>query len=83
MAVPRLVTVGVIAEELGERLHRVEHLLRTRPHLAPAARAGSLRLYRRSVIAVVAEELRAIDAARTHAGGKGRSVGLRVIGGSR
>ncbi len=64
MVVPQLVTVGVIAEELGEPLHRVAHVLRTRPHLKPAARAGNLRLYRRAVVGAVADELRLIDGRR-------------------
>jgi len=43
-SVPRLRTPGVIAEELGVPLSRILYLLRTRP-IAPAARAGTLRLY--------------------------------------
>jgi hypothetical protein len=36
---PRLITVGVIAAELHVPLHRVLHVLGTRPHIQPAARA--------------------------------------------
>ena len=61
---PRLTTPGLIAEELGEPLHRVLHVLRTRPHIRPFARAGLLRLYQHSIIAAVRHELNAIDARR-------------------
>ena len=59
---PTLTTAGVIARELGAPLHRVLHVLRTRPHIQPAARAGTLRLYDRESVALVRAELRAIDA---------------------
>lgn len=61
---PRLRTPGVIAAELGEPLHRVLHILATREHIHPSARAGTLRLYGRSVVAMVRHELNAIDARR-------------------
>ena len=62
---PTLITPGVIAADLSEPLHRVLHVLRTRPHIQPAARAGRLRLYSRSAIAMVRHELNAIDAQRS------------------
>lgn len=61
---PRLITPGVIAEEVGVPLHRVLHVLRTRPHIRPAARAGTLRLYDTRAIAMVRHELHAIDGRR-------------------
>jgi hypothetical protein len=61
---PRLITVGIIAAQLGEPLHRVLHVLATRPHIRPAARAGTLRLYNRKAVAMVRHELNAIDARR-------------------
>lgn len=61
---PTLVTSGVIAAELGEPLHRVLHVLRTRPHIRPRARGGTLRLYDRDAVAQVRHELNAIDARR-------------------
>lgn len=67
---PLLVTSGVIAAELGEPLHRVLHVLRTRPHIRPRARGGNLRLYDRDAVAQVRHELNAIDALR----GKARPV---------
>ena len=61
---PQLITVGVIASELREPLHRVLHVLATRPHIRPAARAGTLRLYDRRAVAMVRHEITAIDARR-------------------
>jgi hypothetical protein len=62
--VPRLITPGVIAAELRVPLHRVTRVLATRPHIQPAARAGTLRLYDRRAVAMVRHELNAIDARR-------------------
>jgi hypothetical protein len=45
-------------------LHRVLHVLRTRNHIRPSARAGTLRLYDRRAVAMVRHELNAIDARR-------------------
>ncbi len=61
---PRLITPGVIAKQLDEPLHRVLHVLRTRPYIRPSARAGTLRLYDRQAVAMVRHELTAIDAQR-------------------
>jgi hypothetical protein len=61
---PTLITPGVIASELGVPLHRVLHVLRTRQHIKPSARAGTLRLFDRHAVAMVRHELNAIDARR-------------------
>lgn len=61
---PKLITPGVIATEVRAPLHRVLHILATRPHIQPAARAGTLRLYDRAAVAKVRHELSAIDARR-------------------
>jgi hypothetical protein len=61
---PRLRTPGVLAELLGVPLHCVIYILRTRPHIRPAARAGRLRLYDNDAIAMVRHELSAIEARR-------------------
>lgn len=61
---PALITAGVIAEQLGEPLHRVTNVLRTRKHIRPSARVGTLRVYDRQAVAQVRHELNAIDARR-------------------
>ena len=58
---PRLLTSGVIAEELGEPIHRVLHILATRPHIRPSARAGTLRLYSREALDLIRAEIRAMQ----------------------
>ena len=68
MSCPKLLTSGRIAEALGEPLHRVQHVLSTRPHIRPSARAGTLRLFDKTAVAQIRHELNAIDARR---GGKG------------
>lgn len=62
--VPQLLTPGVIATELGVPLHRVLHVLATREHIKPTARAGTLRLYSRDAVALVRHEINAIEARR-------------------
>ncbi len=54
---PTLRTPGVLAADLGEPLHRVLYLLRTRQHIRPSARAGRLRLYGREAIQLLRVEL--------------------------
>lgn len=61
---PRLITPGVIAETLSVPLHRVLHVLRSREHIRPRARAGNLRLYGQESIGAVRQELMAIDSRR-------------------
>jgi len=61
---PKLITPGVIAEELREPLHRILRVLATRSHIRPTARAGTLRLYDRRAVAMVRHELNAIGARR-------------------
>jgi len=65
---PHLRTVGVVARELGEPVHRVLYVLRTRCHIRPAARAGRLRLYDREAVALIRHELNTIDARRSGTG---------------
>jgi hypothetical protein len=68
MTCPRLLTPGRIAETLGEPLHRVQHVLSTRPHIRPSARAGTLRLFDNAAVAQIRHELKAIDARRAGTG---------------
>jgi hypothetical protein len=60
--IPKLRTPGVIAQELGEPLHRVLYVLRTRGFIAPSARAGRLRLYDLEAVARIRHALNAMDA---------------------
>ncbi len=62
---PALLTPGKIAHKLGEPLHRVMNVLRTRDHIRPVARAGTIRLYESATIAMVRDELSTIDARRS------------------
>ena len=61
---PRLVTVGVIAAELGVSVDRVCRIIRSRPHIEPAAYAANTRLFDNSAIAQIRHESNAIDARR-------------------
>lgn len=65
---PKLVTPGRVADTLGAPLHRVLYILRTRPHIRPSARAGTLRLFDSHGIAMIRHELNAIDARRGRGG---------------
>jgi hypothetical protein len=60
--VPQLRTPGVLAADLGEPLHRVLYILRTRRYIRPSAPCGCVRLYDRQAVAMVRHELSAIDA---------------------
>jgi hypothetical protein len=73
---PQLRTTGTMALELGAAIHRVQHILATRPHIRPIATAGGMRLWDSEAVAMVRHELAAIDArhgereaARTENGG--------------
>ena len=69
---PKLRTPGVLAEDLGQPLHRVLYVLRSRQHIRPAAMAGRLRLYDRDALEAIRVELARMDARR---GGKGARRG--------
>jgi hypothetical protein len=57
-------TVGEIANRLGEPLHRVQYVLRTRWQLRPACRVGNARVYNESDLQFIAGELRRIAIAK-------------------
>ena len=61
---PHMLTPGRIASELGVPLPRITYILATRPHIRPAARAGTLRLYDRCVIPMIRHELSVMNARR-------------------
>jgi len=60
--VPVLNTPGKIACLLNVPLHRVVHILNTRRHITPTARAGRLRLYDSQALAMIRYELNLQDA---------------------
>ena len=68
LTTPQLRTPGRLAAELGVPLHRVLHILGTRKHITPTARAGTLRLYDAEAVAQVRHELNAQDARRAGQG---------------
>lgn len=66
--IPNLRTPGVLAAALGEPLHRVLYVLRTRRHIRPTANAGRLRLYDRVALELVRRELKTIDSRLSQGG---------------
>ena len=62
---PQLITPGTIARELDQPIHRVLHVLATRPTILPTARAGRIRLYDRVAFELVRCEIDRIDAFHT------------------
>jgi hypothetical protein len=67
---PSLRTPGRISAELGVPIHRVLHILRTRHHICPQARAGILRLYGAEAVAQVRHEINKQDAIRGRGGNR-------------
>lgn len=67
-SIVRLITIGVIAERIGITPERVTRILRTRPHIRPAAFAGNTRLFDSEAIAQIRHEVNAIDARRATRG---------------
>jgi len=58
-----LLTVGEIARRLGQRLHRVEYVIRSR-NILPAGWAGHARVFRDADLMRVASELERIERER-------------------
>jgi len=59
--IPHLNTIGKVAEELHQPVHRIQYVLRTRPHIQPAALAGRSRLFDSHAISQLRQELNRID----------------------
>ena len=53
-----------MALELGVPIHRVQHIVTSRPFIKPIATAGGMRLWDSEAVAMVRHELAAIDARR-------------------
>jgi hypothetical protein len=56
-----LPTVGEIARRLGESLHRIEYVIRSR-NIRPISWAGHVRIFAEADVAYIADELHLIDA---------------------
>ena len=56
-------TVGEIARRIGQPLHRVEYLIRSR-NIQPTGIAGNVRVFSDEDVERIASELRRIDAER-------------------
>lgn len=59
---PKMRTPSIIASILNVPVHRVLYILHSRPHIQPAAKAGTTRLYDLQAVAMIRHELNAIDA---------------------
>jgi hypothetical protein len=55
-----LPTVGEIARRLGQPVHRIEYVVRSR-QIAPAGRAGGLRIFTEDVVEQIAAVLSSMD----------------------
>jgi hypothetical protein len=58
-------TSGAIASELGEPIHRIDYVIRTRG-IEPEYVAGNIRVFGADVVERIAEILRGIDRAQSH-----------------
>lgn len=56
-----LPTVGVIARQLGQPVHKITYVIKTRG-IRPIGRAGVARVYDEAAVRMIAEEIRRIDA---------------------
>ena len=63
-SVPVVPTVGEIARRLGEPVHRIEYVIRTR-QILPNGRAGNVRIFTDADVSDIAAELRRIDEQRS------------------
>ena len=61
-SVPKLATIGEVAKMLNAPIHRVEYILRSRPHIRPRATAAGARCFDDEAVAQVRHELTSIDA---------------------
>jgi hypothetical protein len=73
-------TIGAIARELDEPIHRVQYAIRTRG-IEPESIAGNLRIFRPEAVEQIARILRDIDlqqdrrcAGRRHLAARGQAV---------
>ena len=67
-SVPKLATIGEVAKLLDVPLHRIEYILRSRPHIRPRATAGGIRCFSDDSVAQIRHELNSMDARRRGVG---------------
>ena len=60
ISTPTMTTIGAIARRLGQPLHRVQYVVRTR-QIRPCGRAGNVRVFPEETIEAVDAELQRID----------------------
>jgi hypothetical protein len=63
VTVTHLPTVGVIAERLGQPVHRIEYVIRSR-NIEPVGRAGNARVFSEADVEHIASELERIASDR-------------------
>ncbi|MFH1924152.1 MAG: MerR family transcriptional regulator [Planctomycetota bacterium] len=63
VSAPPVPTIGEIARRLGEPVHRVEYVIRSR-NIPPVATAGNARIFSEAAVDRIASELRRIDEER-------------------
>jgi len=61
--IPRVRTIGAIADELKQPPERIAYLIRAR-RIQPIAMAGNVRLFGSDVVRVLRREINSIDARR-------------------
>jgi hypothetical protein len=59
--IPALCTTGRVADMLGQPLHRIQYILRSRPDIKATATAGTLRLFDDEAVNKIKLELRKIN----------------------
>ena len=62
--VPKLATIGEVAKLLNVPHHRIEYVLRSRPHIRPRATAAGVRCFDDDAIAQIRHALNSADARR-------------------
>lgn len=63
-SIPKLATVGQIADLLDAPVYRIEYILRSRRHIRPRAIAAGARCFDDHGVSLIRHELNAIDARR-------------------
>lgn len=62
---PRLNTIGTIAQTLKVREHRIRYVIKSREYIRPVAIAGNAFLYDARGVELIRQALNGIDARRT------------------